>query len=145
MKKISLLLLILVLFSCKEKKQQKVIITCNVPNKFQMYKASEMASLMRRMVEEHQLLKEQILQEKAIGNFNEKYLNLHTAKLTVSSDRDPSFEFFSENFIKMQKELFKVPSAKRKETYNSIINLCVACHQGHCSGPIPRIKKLLIP
>ncbi len=144
MKKISFLVLLLLTFSCKEKKQ-KIIITNKVSTKFQMYKASEMAVLMRQMILEHEFTKGQILQEKPIGNFNKKYLNLHTAKLTVPSDRDESFEFFSENFIQMQKELYKTSISKRKETYNSVINLCIACHQNHCTGPIPRIKKLLIP
>ena len=31
-----------------------------------------------------------------------------------------------------------------KQRYNDAINLCVSCHQTECTGPIPRIKKLLI-
>ena len=31
-----------------------------------------------------------------------------------------------------------------KERYNTAINNCLACHKTECTGPIPKIKKLLI-
>ncbi len=145
MRKSSILLMVLVLFSCKEKQQKKAVITRNIPAKFQMYQTSEMASLMRKMVQEHMILKEKIQKGEPIGKFNKTYFTLHTATLTDANDRDASFEAFSKSFIQMQQELFKVPISKRKETYNAIVNLCIGCHQDHCGGPIPRIKKLLIP
>ncbi len=145
MRKSSILLLVLVLFSCKEKQQKKAVITRNIPAQYEMYQTSEMASLMREMVEEHTILKEKIQKEKDIGTFNKAYLKLHTATMTDPRDRDVSFEAFSKSFIQMQKKIFEVPISKRKEVYNNVINLCVGCHQDHCGGPIPRIKKLLIP
>ncbi len=145
MKKSSILFLFLILFSCKEKQQKKAVITCDVPEQFQMYKTSEMAGLMRQMVEDHTQLKYKIQKGEAIGKFNENYLKLHTATLTDSTDRNASFTTFSKAFIKMQKEIFEAPASKRKASYNMAVNLCIACHQEHCTGPIPRIKKLLIP
>ena len=31
-----------------------------------------------------------------------------------------------------------------KNRYNNAINSCISCHTTECTGPIPRIKKLLI-
>ncbi len=145
MKKISTILLLMLLISCKQNKPQKIKITCNVPSKFQMYKASEMAALMRAMVQEHRNIKKLIQKHKPIGDFNQNYLKLHTAQLTDYRDRDASFESFSKSFIVMHKQLYKTEPSKQKQVYNSIINLCISCHQTHCPGSIPKIKPLLLP
>ncbi len=144
MKKNSTILLLALLISCKQNNPQKVKITCNVPSKFQMYKASEMAVLMREMLQEHKNIKDLIQKHKPIGEFNQNYLKLHTAQLTDSTDRDVAFEAFSKSFIIMHKQLYKTESSKQKQVYNGIINLCISCHQTHCPGPIPRIKPLLL-
>lgn len=135
----------LFLGNCANEKEKKEIkITDKIPDSFQMYKTSEMAELMRNMLAKNKKLRTQIIEGKDIGDFNDEYLKIHTAKLTDSTDLDATFPVFANHFIKMQKDVFSVDFSKQKEQFNKMINACVACHKDRCAGPIPRIKKLII-
>lgn len=137
--------LLVVLVACQSKKEPKEIkISTKVPSNFQMYKTSEMAELMRTMLAKNKELRKQIIQGEDIGDFNEAYLKIHTAKLTDSTDYDATYKTFANHFVQMQKQVFNVAKEERKEQFNRAINSCVACHKDRCTGPIPRIKKLLI-
>lgn len=131
--------------SCQEKKStKKVKIVSEVPSKFEMYKTSEMAELMRTMLAKNKKLREQIVNGEDIGDFNEAYLKVHTAQLTDSTDLDETYPTYAKHFVQMQQDIFTVEKSERKEQFNNAINACVACHQNRCAGPIPRIQKLLI-
>lgn len=133
------------LLSCQTSKPSKKIkIVSEVPANFEMYKTSEMAALMRKMLEKNKVLRQQIIAGEEIGDFNEAYLEVHTAKLTDDGHRDETYPTFANHFVKMQQEVFEVAKSDRKKQFNEAINACVACHQDRCTGPIPRIKKLLI-
>ena len=109
-----------------------------------MYKFSEMALLMEEMYKANEDLKNKIINKKAIGDFSEKFLNIHSAILTNPKDRDASFEIFSKAFIENQKAVYSASPKEVKDQFNLMVNSCIACHKTTCSGPIPRIKKLLI-
>ncbi|HZW62351.1 MAG TPA: hypothetical protein VFF15_01770 [Flavobacteriaceae bacterium] len=113
---------------------------------YDMYEPSEMATLMNAMYEHNQKVKQAILAGETPSQFPEDFLKIHTAELSDFKDRDEHFEQFSKQFIQAQKEVFN-PEADTdvKTRYNQAVNLCIACHQTACTGPIPRIKKLLIP
>lgn len=148
--KISKVLILIVVIgflevSCKEEKAKKANITTKVSDNFEMYKTSEMAALMRMMTEKNNRLKNAIISGKDVGEFDKEYLKIHTAELTDSTDYDLTYKAFAEYFIKVQKDVFKTEKLKRKKAFNTAINACIACHKEKCSGPIPRIKKLLIP
>lgn len=131
--------------SCQQKKAPKEIkIIDAVPANFEMYKTSEMAELMRLMLAKNTELRKQIIDGEEIGDFNEKYLKIHSAKMTDVSQRDETYPTFAKHFEQMQKEIFSVEKAKRKEQFNNTVNACIACHQDRCTGPIPRIEKLRI-
>lgn len=131
--------------SCQEKKStKKVKIVSEVPSKFEMYKTSEMAELMRTMLAKNKKLRAQIINGEDIGDFNEAYLKVHTAQLTDSTDLDETYPTYAKHFVQMQQDIFTVDKSERKEQFNNAINACVSCHQDRCAGPIPRIKKLLI-
>ncbi|MCF6168521.1 hypothetical protein [Lutibacter sp.] len=110
-----------------------------------MYKFSEMALLMEDMYLANEKLKEKILKQEDLGSFPEKFINIHTAVLTDVNDRTASFEVFSKALITNQKAIYSSSTDSVKNQFNTMVNTCVACHETTCSGPIPRIKKLLIP
>ncbi len=109
-----------------------------------MYKTSEMANLMRTMLAKNKALKQQIIKGKDIGSFDSDFIEIHTATLTDSTDLDTSFTVFANHFLKMQKDVFSVTKKERKKQFNKAIKACISCHQDRCSGPIPRIQKLII-
>ena len=141
MKKLLFLLAIL-LISCnssseKKDKQEK-------KEELVMYNPSELTLLMEEIYAKNEKLKQEIIDGKITSNFSNDFLKIHSATMTDRFERDKTFEIIAENFIKSQELIYSSKSDNAKENFNNTINLCVACHQNTCTGPIPRIKKLLI-
>lgn len=134
---IIILVLSLVFFSCKKEKKQ-------FKEELIMYQSSEMASLMNVMYEGNTTIKQKIMRGDSIGEFPSAYLNIHSAVLTDPADRNASFEVFSKRYIENMKQVYTGAKDSLKQNFNQAINSCIACHQTTCTGPIPRIKKLLI-
>ncbi len=143
MKYIFGLCVLLLVFGCK--KAEKNTLEIKKKKEYVMYEASEMTLLMNQMYELNQKIKEDILAGNIPEEFPDKFLKIHTAELSNFKTRDENFKNFSKLFIETEKEIFNtssnVPVEKR---FNNMVNLCVSCHKTECTGPIPRIKKLLI-
>lgn len=134
---IIVLLMSLVFFSCKDKKEEQ-------KEELIMYQSSEMAVLMNAMYEGNMTIKNNILEGESIGDFPETYLNIHSAVLTDPADRNANFEAFSKLYIQNMQQVYSGSKDSLKQNFNQAVNSCIACHKTTCTGPIPRIKKLLI-
>lgn len=140
-----ILFIIIFLYSCKDKKASKAIITKDVPKQFEMYKTSEMAALMRLMLAENEQLKQKILKGEDIGIFNKEYYKIQTAVMTDESDRQGVYPALAANFLATQKKIYTVSSKEDLiKKYNTAIQSCIACHEQRCGGLIERIQKILI-
>lgn len=130
-------------YSCNnviEVKKDKI----SEPKTFVTYQFSPMASLMERMYAESLLLKEQVMHQEDDFIISTDFLQqLETADLTVPSDRDTFFEIELQQFVEAYSALDSGEGIT-KETYNAMIQSCLSCHQVKCTGPIERIKKLII-
>lgn len=119
--------------------------TADSPKKYDLYEPSEMAVYMNSIYDLHEQLKNDILDGNPPKGFPEEILNIHSAQLSDFKERTPNFEAFSHLFVENVKFIFEentdVPLKKR---YNDAIDVCLSCHQTECTGPIPRIKKLII-
>lgn len=145
MKKILIIFIVLLTFSCSEKSKKEVIESTQAKEEMKMYKPSEMALLMEEMYQANEKVKNQIKNGQIPDTFPEKFKNIHKAVLTDPNDRTASFETFSTNYLENLASVYKATNTQdAKERFNNTINTCVACHQTTCTGPIPRIKKLLI-
>lgn len=128
------------ILSCNKQVEKK-----DLPQKYDMYESSEMALLMQQMYNYHEVIKQEIVNNKPLQTFPEAFLKIHTAELSDFKSRNENFQNFSKLFINSEKELFN-PEAKTdlKNRYNNTIQVCISCHQTECTGPIPKIKKLFI-
>ncbi|PWI30426.1 hypothetical protein DI383_08240 [Flavobacteriaceae bacterium LYZ1037] len=112
---------------------------------YDMYQPSEMANLMNEMYAQNLKVKEDILNGIVPVEFPLDFLKIHSAEMSEFKSRNETFQSFSKLFIESEKEIFntesQIPLEKR---FNNTINLCISCHQTECTGPIPRIRKLLI-
>ena len=143
MERISLFVVLLFLLSScgnnpkEEKREEKETLV--------MYEFSEMALLMEKMFVENEQLKKKIESGEDVGDFNREYLKIHTAVLTDPNDRNETFDSFSTAFIINQEGVFSARNTlEAKSNFNKMVQTCIACHETTCTGPIPRIKKLLI-
>lgn len=139
-KSILLVIFGLCLYSCnsdkKETSEELVL---------EMYEPSEMSILMNEMFELNEQIKQDIIDGKIPENFPMEFLEIHTAELSEFKDRNEIFETYSKLFLEKEQSVFETTSNEEaKERFNQAINLCISCHQTECTGPIPRIKKLLI-
>lgn len=128
-------------FSCDTSKKEEIVKNAELV----MYKPSEMALLMNEMYLFNEKTKEKIIKNEDLGDFPTNFLNIHSAILTDPTDRTVGFESFSKAFLLNQQAVFSANTADKKEQFNVMVNSCVACHKTTCIGPIPKIKKLLIP
>ena len=130
-------------FSCNNAKKE----TSSVKEEmvYDMYEPSEMSILMNDMYDYNLKLKQDILDGKTPTEFPSKFLDIHSAQLSEFKSRNDKFQACSQLFIEHQQDIFNSDSnIDLSERYNRMINLCVTCHTTECTGPIPKIKKLLI-
>lgn len=133
------------LCSCGQETKQEAIVEKEVPIKYDMYVPSEMANLMNEMYNYKAELKSDILSGTVPTEFPEQFLKIHTAELSDFKDRTEAFEAVSKAFIEAEQRLFDSTATQPLETrFNTAVNLCISCHNMGCTGPIPRIQKLLI-
>ena len=113
--------------------------------KYDMYQPSEMADFMNVMYAYNQQLKAKIMAGEVPNSLSLDLLRLHSAKLTDGKSRSENWQSFVNVFIASQEAVVDTLSNKSiKDRYNEVINNCLNCHKTECTGPIPRIKKLLI-
>lgn len=144
MKKIFLLVLVFVIFSC-QKKEVKAEKKCNSvkEKKLEMYEMSEMATLMEQMYVDNKRLKERIKKGDTIGTFPKHFLKIFTAKFTDETENDLFFKQKAKDYITVQQLIYRDPKNAIKH-FNTGVDACLKCHESKCGGPIPRIKKLYI-
>lgn len=112
---------------------------------YDMYEPSEMSILMNQMYAHNLNIKQDILAGKTPTEFPVDFMRIHSAELSDFKDRNEIFESFSNVFINAEREVFNEDSnVPIHERFNNAVNVCISCHQTECTGPIPRIKKLLI-
>ena len=132
---------IFLLFACNSPKKEEI---AKKETTYKMYTPSEMANLMNDMYLLNEKVKTQILEGEDLDEFPTEFLKIHSAKLTKPADRDEFFNNFSELYISQEKEIYNASKTDLVGKYNNAINTCISCHQQKCTGPIPKIKKLLI-
>jgi hypothetical protein len=109
---------------------------------FQMYEASEMATLMEQMYVHNAQLREKIIKKDSLGNLPDYFSKISKATMTKGKERDDFFNEKAAVFIKAQSEIYT--SKNTKESFNAMVNACISCHEVKCGGPIERIKTLYI-
>lgn len=149
MKRILATFLLLTLWACdqsdkKDEKAENIKKGEIQKEAFQMYKMSEMATFMEKMYADHQRMKEEIIAGEKVDSLNFDLALLYHANMTDTSDNDEAYQQMAQAFANYEKLIIQ-DTLQQKENFNQAVNLCIACHQQKCTGPIPRIKKLLIP
>ena len=143
MKYFIIIILSISFFSCSNKEKKETLQTVK-KEKLVMYQPSEMTKLMREMYLFQEKSKKQIENGELPLDFPEKFKKIHTAELSDQFEHDKSFQNFTNLYFKNIDRLNNSTKENAKKDFNIAIQSCIACHQTTCTGPIPRIKKLLI-
>lgn len=108
-----------------------------------MAETSEMTAVMLQMYSYNESLRGKIMKEDKIPPIPHFFERIFQAELTEGKERHDSFDEDAAHFLKQQQAL--ISSEQRKKDFNKMVNSCIACHSVSCTGPIPKIEKLLIP
>lgn len=131
------------IFGCKNEEKETTEISEKIV--YDMYEPSEMANLMNQMYAHNLKIKQDIIAGKTPTEFPMDFMKIHTAELSDFKDRNEIFKSFSNVFLNAEREIFNEDSeVPLEERFNNAVNVCISCHQTECTGPIPRIQKLLI-
>ena len=124
-------------FSCTNSQSKNKSI--KYPNK-----DSELALLMRDIVDDTENVKKQIKDNKEIKFFVD-FEKLYTAIPTDEELRNDSrYNLYTELYINSIQELLETQQNKT-EFYNNMVQVCINCHnEVACPGPVKRIRKLYI-
>lgn len=141
----ALLTLLLLCFNCKNETEAKPTEEKKEKPELIMHKPSEMANFMNGMYAYNMQIKHQIINGEIPASMPLDLMKLHSAEMSNGHARTPVWNSFVNVFIESQQSVVDTLSnVELKERYNATINNCLACHKTECTGPIPKIKKLLI-
>lgn len=136
--------LLLLCFNCKNEAEPKPSEDKEKPELI-MYQPSEMASLMNGMYAYNLQIRQQIINGETPIVMPLDLMRLHSAKMSNGHARTAVWNDKIQGFIEAQQQVADtLSSLELKERYNTAINNCLACHKTECTGPIPKIRKLLI-
>ncbi|MCT4630900.1 hypothetical protein [Winogradskyella sp.] len=140
----ALVAILFLCFNCKNEEETKVVKENSKPELI-MHQPSEMANFMNGMYAYNMQLRQQIINGETPVVMPLDLMKLHSAEMSNGHSRTPVWNSFVNVFIEAQQSVVDTLSnIELKERYNSAINNCLACHKTECTGPIPKIKKLLI-
>jgi len=103
-----------------------------------------MALMMRQMADNAQKMKNKLEASEKIDAKDFPFIRFHLVEPTDPNVLQPQFYENARSFQEAHKALLNAPQVKQKEMYTAYINQCINCHQTYCSGPLKRIKKLVL-
>ncbi len=142
---ISFFLALCVLSCTSTSKEEKTAKIVDGSTLYEVYQPSEMSSLMKGMYAYNEQIKKDIAKGNSPTEFPEEFLKIHTAELSDTKTRTDNFQLYSGKYIEAQRLVFVEDTVSTLvQRHNDVIGMCIACHKTECTGPIPKIKKLLI-
>lgn len=111
-----------------------------------MYEDSELALLMRKMYKDNLEIRSQIIDGKIPESFPQDFYTIHTAVPTDPKSSNGTFKSLAKLYLENMAEITEAQDEKTaKVAYNTMISTCASCHQIYCQGPLPKIRKMIIP
>lgn len=111
----------------------------------EMYQASELAQLMRKMYEDNLALRDTILQGEVPQSFPRDFERIHTAAATDDENQEATFKALAQEYLRHYDSLQEASNpAAARISYNGMIQTCASCHQQYCRGPLAKINRMRI-
>jgi len=102
-----------------------------------------MALMMRQMVVNMDKMKSKLENGERVQAKDFPFLRFYLVEPTDPNVLEPQFYENARLFQAAYQQIFET-KALQVTAYNAAIGKCINCHQSYCSGPIKRIKKLLV-
>jgi hypothetical protein len=102
-----------------------------------------MALMMRQLAANADSMKQQIIRGEQLDSTRYPFIKFYLVEPTDPNVLEPQFYENARLFQEAYIALFKHPKEQVKY-HNLVIQKCISCHENYCSGPLKRIRKLLI-
>ena len=138
---------------CQNSDAESSGVSAEAPTRSGLYQASDLALTMRDMAKDMESLRQKAdegtLTVAEVDALMETHQAMATDAPTKPEDIKPSFSGYSEAYLTQLEDLRaaiaqQASREERLDAFNAAIGTCVACHQDHCPGPIPRIQKIKV-
>ncbi|MFN6037523.1 MAG: hypothetical protein ACK452_03575 [Bacteroidota bacterium] len=128
-------------YSCKDEIKE-----CDKknPNSLNPNGDSELAKLMREMVNHAQSAKDSLNKNAELPAYPNAFSKIFFVKKTDSTINKQMFDGLAQVYLNNIQYLYKVKPEDRKVAYNSLVESCSGCHKNFCGGPLKRINKLYL-
>ncbi|TAE81507.1 MAG: hypothetical protein EAY81_09725 [Bacteroidetes bacterium] len=103
-----------------------------------------MALMMRQMADNAQKMKDKIESGSIVNAADFPFIRFHLVEPTDPDILQPQFFENARMFQEAHKALVTSGKEKQREMYTAYIAQCINCHQTYCSGPLKRIRKLVL-
>lgn len=103
-----------------------------------------MALMMRQMADNAQKMKDKIESGAIVNAADFPFIRFHLVEPTDPDVLQPQFFENARMFQEAHKALVTSGKDKQREMYTAYIAQCINCHQTYCSGPLKRIRKLVL-
>lgn len=100
---------------------------------------SELSHLMRIFVEDLQGARARLRSGAAVEPLREKHKKMRCAWTSLPEQRNETYDALARSYLA---DVAAFDAAPARETYNAIVQSCVACHSVTCGGPIDSIEAL---
>lgn len=108
-------------------------------------KDSELAKLMKQMMEFIKTEKANIEAGKAPAMYPKSFSKVHTAKVTPGKALSAEHTKYADDFITALSFYYKAETLEeRKSKFNNVVYTCITCHKEECPGPISSIRLNLV-
>jgi cytochrome c553 len=105
--------------------------------------SSELSLLMRKMEKQLVDARPAVIKGTYKGKYPAEFDKLKTAAPTDDKTKTAYFDVFADLYTSSVK-VFVSTKKNQVESYNNVVNACLACHSQHCPGPVGRIRKLTV-
>lgn len=103
-----------------------------------------MALMMRQMADDAQRMRDHIGKGETITAEQFPFIRFHLVEPTDPDILQPQFFENARLFQESYRSLVHAGTEQQKGLYNAYIGRCISCHEHFCSGPLKRIRKLLL-
>ena len=149
-KMLALSLLVVISLACstiatKDESNPKAEKQQELPEGITMVKGverSELALTMREMYDQMKLVRDSLSRgDKVQKKFLSRFKSIHTDHATEPEKIDDVYNGMASSFLASY-ERFEDTDTNRIESFNQMLDACLACHRQKCPGPIKAIHKL---
>ncbi len=103
---------------------------------------SELAALMRVMLDDAKLTREQVARGEPVGDLFTTHRKIRCTWPVDPKTRNAHFDSMAKRYLDAVRALERKPDEGR---FEDLVTACIACHENTCPGPTSAIEKLRLP